>query len=113
MLSELPKIPKGKSYKSIRDQIRKKALTKETHEALVVSTKSLIACVKYLLNNEFFFVLTLRLSSDKIEEMFGTIRQMGGGNLKCDAASVDQAFDKIVCTGIAIVSKNSIRLEKN
>ena len=31
---------------------------------------------------------------------------MGGGNFKCDALSVGQAFDKIVRTGIAIASKN-------
>jgi hypothetical protein len=49
----------------------------------------------------FKFVLTRRFSSDPIEQLFGAIRQLIGGNFKGDATAVSQAFEKILRTGIA------------
>ena len=107
-------IPKGKVNKLQRKKAKKKGLTFQTHEALVVTTLSLVSCVRYLLSQNFHFVLTRRLNSDCIESFFGAVRQMAGGNFKCDAVTVGQAFDKIVRTGIAIATKHgNVPLEKD
>lgn len=90
-----------------RKQEKLKFLTKETYNAIVFTSKSTVQCVRYLLEEiGFHFVLTRRLSSDNIEELFGAIRQMIGGNFKGDAVAVSQAFDKILRTGIAYVTIN-------
>ena len=45
----------------------KQFLTEETYEAVVLTTKSTVACIRYLLRQGFNFVLTRKFSTDKIE----------------------------------------------
>lgn len=79
-----------------------KFLTKETYHAVIFTSASTVACIRYLLDElHFKFVLTRRFSSDNIEQFFGAVRQMAGGNFKCDALAVSQIFEKILRTGIA------------
>lgn len=76
-------------------QEKLKFLTKETYHAITFTSKSTVECVRYLLEEiGFHFVLTRRLSRDNIEELFGAIRQLIGGNFKGDAVAVSQAFEK-------------------
>ena len=106
-MKSMQQIPKGKVNKLQRKKAKKKGLTFQTHEALV-------SCVRYLLSQNFHFVRTRCLNSDCIESFFGAVRPMAGGNFKCDAVTVGQAFDKIVRTGIAIATKHgNVPLEKD
>lgn len=92
--------------KKIKDE-KLKFLTKETYQTLLFTSLSTVQCVKYLLDElKFKFVLTRRLSSDNVEQFFGAVRQMAGGNSNCDAVSVSQSFEKILRTGIAETSVN-------
>ena len=61
-MDKLGKLSKEKSHIYTREKVKKQALTKETHEALVLS-RSLISCVKCLLNNDFFFVSVFKRQS--------------------------------------------------
>ena len=90
-----------------RKEEKLKFLTKETYHAIIFTSQSTVECVRYLLQNiGFHFVLTRRFSSDNIEELFGALRQMIGGNFKGDAVSLAQAFEKILRTGIAYMTVN-------
>lgn len=95
-------------------ELSKYGFTKETCQALLLTSKSTAACVRYLLDKiNFHFVLTRVLSSDKIESHFGALRQMMGGNFKGDAVSVMFATDKILRIGIAYTSVHcNVILEK-
>ena len=116
VVSELDKIPQVKSKapaaerKAAQDkkkEIKLRGLTKETHDAMILTSRSTAACVKYLLKYKgFVFLLTRRMTSDEIEQMFGALRQLVGGNFKLDAQSGTQAFERIVRTGIARASVN-------
>ena len=105
-------IPPGEKEKRKKEKL--KFLTKETYFAIQFTTKSTVECIRYLLEDvKFEFVLTRRFSSDSIEQLFGAIRQMTGGNFKGDATAVSQAFEKILRTGIAYSSINgNTRLER-
>jgi hypothetical protein len=48
--------------------------------------------------------LTRRFSSDEIEQLFGAVCQMVGGNFNLDARSSTYSFEKILRTGIAYAS---------
>jgi hypothetical protein len=85
----------------------KSFLTQETYNALVTTTRSTVDCIKYLLQLGFEKVLTRRFSSDHIEQFFGQIRQLLGGNYNGDALSVLRAVEKIIITGIAYSSVHS------
>jgi hypothetical protein len=92
----------SKADKETIKKTKTKFLTQETYEALTYTTMSTVACIRYLLEVlGFKFVLTRRFSSDHIEQLFGAIRQLIGGNFKGDATAVSQAFEKILRTGIA------------
>ncbi|KZS09137.1 Uncharacterized protein APZ42_026709 [Daphnia magna] len=92
----------NQSDKAAIKKTKKKFLTHETYEALTYTTTSTVACIRYLLEElDFKYVLTRRFSSDPVEQLFGAIRQLIGGNFKGDATAVSQAFEKILRTGIA------------
>ena len=79
--------------------------TKETYQAILLTSRSTGACVRYMLDDVgFHFVLTRKFSSEKIESHFGAIRQLLGGNFKGDAVSVMYATEKIIRTGMAYSS---------
>ncbi|CAN8026737.1 unnamed protein product [Ixodes persulcatus] len=75
-------------------------LSTETYEALRVTTTSTVLCTRHLLNSGFHFVLTSKYSSDDVESLFSTIRQLNGSNDKTDAYSALSALQKILVTGI-------------
>jgi hypothetical protein len=89
----------------LRKKQKQRGLTKETHEAVLFTTKSTVDSVRFLITvYGFAFVLTRRFSSDDIEQLFGTVRQMVGGNFKLDARSWTYSFEKILRTGIAFAN---------
>ena len=75
--------------------------TKETYEALILTTKSTVECISHLLTTcKFGFVLSRKFSSDPVEALFGSLRQASGCHYQQDAASVSAALKKILVTGI-------------
>ncbi|KAG0445416.1 hypothetical protein HPB47_015514, partial [Ixodes persulcatus] len=77
-------------------------LSKETYEALLMTSYSTVACVRHLLTKEhFLFVLTRKFSSDCIESLFGTLRRALGCNDQVDVRSAMAGLEKILKTGIA------------
>lgn len=75
---------------------KQKFLAKETYHAVYFTSASIVACIRYLLNElRFKFVLTTRFLSDNIEQLFGAVRQMARGNFKYDAVPVSQIFKKL------------------
>ena len=119
-LNKIPQVNKDMTQeeKARIAQLKKKqkhrGLTKETHEALLFTTKSTVDSVRFLIRvYGFAFVLTRRFSSDEIEQLFGTARQMVGGNFKLDARSWTYSFEKILRTGIAFASiDGNVRLTR-
>lgn len=49
----------------------------QTHEALIITTHSVIDLIQYLLNNQVKYVLTERFCQDPLENYFGRQRSMG------------------------------------
>lgn len=81
------KIPPGEKEKKKLE--KDKFLTKETYNALLLTSRSTVECIRFLLDRVGFkFVLTRRFNSDSVEQLFSAIRQMTGGNFKGDATSV-------------------------
>ncbi len=90
-----------KSWEKRVQEYAKIRFTKETYQAILLTCRSMAACVRYLLDDlDFHFVLTRKFASDKIESHFGAIRQLLGGNFKGDALSVMFTTEKILRTGI-------------
>uniref|UniRef100_A0A147BC10 Putative transposase protein n=1 Tax=Ixodes ricinus TaxID=34613 RepID=A0A147BC10_IXORI len=83
-------------------------LSKETYEALLLTTYSTVSCVRHLLTKEhYLFVLTRKFSSDPIESLFGTLRRSVGCNDQLDVRSTLSGLEKMLKTGIATASRAS------
>nr|XP_037270149.1 uncharacterized protein LOC119161734 [Rhipicephalus microplus] len=82
-------------------------LSNETYEALRVTTMSTTLCTRHLLSTGFKFVLTERFSSDDVESLFSSIRQLNGSNDQTDAYAVLSALQKVLVTGIIHSSPSS------
>ena len=52
-------------------------LSQQTYEGLIISSKSLIECVRFLLSEGMECVLTERFCQDPVEEYFGAQRKLG------------------------------------
>nr|XP_054932364.1 uncharacterized protein LOC129387471 isoform X1 [Dermacentor andersoni] len=85
----------------------KKFLSPETYEALLLTSKSSVLCIKYLLDSGFFYVFTRNLSSDPVEVLFSALRQMAGCNDCLDARAVTFGLEKLLRTGILCASQAS------
>ncbi|XP_064480056.1 uncharacterized protein LOC135393663 [Ornithodoros turicata] len=82
--------------------------TKETYEALLMTTHSTVACVRHLLQEEKFgFVLTRKFSSDAVESLFGALRRSQGCNDQMNVKSTLHALERILKTGIVSASQHS------
>ncbi|XP_064482840.1 uncharacterized protein LOC135395673 [Ornithodoros turicata] len=96
-LEELKKLTKPSQF-----------FTKETYGALLTTTYSTVACVRYLLQEEQFrFVLTRKFSSDPIEALFGALRSSQGRNDQMNVRSTTHALERILKTGIIVASQHS------
>ncbi|KAL1474276.1 hypothetical protein MTO96_021122 [Rhipicephalus appendiculatus] len=80
---------------------RAKSLTKETYEATIMTTRSTVAVVEYLLNDVGFkYALTRALNSDPVESLFSCFRQFNGGNDRVDARTAVFTAEKLLKVGI-------------
>lgn len=61
---------------------------------------STVLCTRHLLALGFHFVLTGKFSSDDVESLFSTIRQLNGSNDQTDAYAALSSLQKILVTGI-------------
>ncbi|XP_070379309.1 uncharacterized protein [Dermacentor albipictus] len=82
-------------------------LSDETYEALRVTSMSTVLCTKFLLNSGFHFGLTAKFSSDDVESLFSTIRQLNGSNDQTDANAALSSLQKIWVTGIIYASSSA------
>ncbi|XP_023232214.1 uncharacterized protein LOC111632058 [Centruroides sculpturatus] len=95
------------SMKKECSNMKMQFLTKETYNALYLTTLSTVDVVKYLLNTvKFRYVLTRRFNSDPIESFFSCIRQFNGGNDKLDARSASLTTQMILKVGILQAAQN-------
>ncbi|XP_064470068.1 uncharacterized protein LOC135384812 [Ornithodoros turicata] len=82
-------------------------LTTATYEALVVTTRSTVLCTRHLLDSGFHYVLTGKFSSDAVESLFSSIRQLNGYNDRTDAKAALSALHKVLVTGVVQGSSSS------
>lgn len=82
-------------------------LTKQTHEAPLLTTYSTVVCIQHLVTEEKFFVLTRKFSTDPVQSLFSTLQQAVGCNDQLDVRSMLSGLEKILKTGIAAVSQES------
>ncbi|KAG8174024.1 hypothetical protein JTE90_025945 [Oedothorax gibbosus] len=94
-----------KKSKKESEECEKDFLTPETYSALLLTSLSTVACVKYLLENGFHYVLTRR--RDPVESLFSAVRQMNGGNDGSDAKASTVAINKILRTGLLLPHHSS------
>nr|XP_050024320.2 uncharacterized protein LOC126518586 [Dermacentor andersoni] len=101
----VPRLPRNSLQCLKRSGI--KFLSAETYEAILLTSKSTVLCIKYLLESGFFYVLTKNLSSDPVELLFSSLRQMAGGNDCLDARAVTFSLERILRTGSLCPSQAS------
>ncbi|KAH8031208.1 hypothetical protein HPB51_014044 [Rhipicephalus microplus] len=83
-------------------------LTKETSEGLVITTRSKVECIRYLLEEiSFHLVLKRKTSSDPIESFLGWLRKSAGSNDHMDVRAVLTSIEKALKTGVASASSTS------
>ncbi|KAH7940644.1 hypothetical protein HPB49_002743 [Dermacentor silvarum] len=83
-------------------------LSKETYASLVLTTKSNVMSIRFLLTEKkFIFVLARKFSSDPIEALFGFLRRTAGCNDDMDRRSVLCGMEKMLKTGIISSSLQS------
>ncbi|KAH6931287.1 hypothetical protein HPB50_023486 [Hyalomma asiaticum] len=83
-------------------------LKKKMHQALLLTTYSMVACIKYLLTEEkLLFVLTHKFNSDPIESLFGRLRMSSGCNDMLNVRYVLSGLEKVLKTGIAASNATS------
>ena len=88
-------------------------LSRETYEAIVLTTKCTIAIIRYLLDVKMFeFVLTRPFQSDKVEIFFSSVRQLNSSLYNVDAKGAVFAAEKMLRTNIARTAiYGNVRLE--
>lgn len=79
-------------------------MSEETYEELRITTMSTVLCTRHLLALGFHFVLTGKCSSDDVESLFSTIRQLNGSNDQTDAYAALLSLQKVLVTGINVGS---------
>ncbi|KAH7956733.1 hypothetical protein HPB52_012256 [Rhipicephalus sanguineus] len=80
---------------------RSMRMTKETYEATLLTTRSTVALIEYLLDHiNYRYVLTRGLNSDPIESLFSCLRQFNGGNDRVDARTAVFTVEKLLKVGI-------------
>ncbi|KAH7966271.1 hypothetical protein HPB49_014965 [Dermacentor silvarum] len=72
----------------------------ETYEALQITTRSTVESTKFLLRSGFIYVLTAKFSSDPVEALFSTVRQLNGSNDQTDARAALSSLQKVLAMGI-------------
>nr|XP_050033654.2 uncharacterized protein LOC126530412 [Dermacentor andersoni] len=72
----------------------------ETDEALQVTIMSTVRCTQFLLRSGFLYVLTSKFSSDPVEALFSTIRQLNGSNDLTDARAALSSMQKALVMGM-------------
>ncbi|XP_049513919.1 uncharacterized protein LOC125941048 [Dermacentor silvarum] len=72
----------------------------ETYEALQITTRSTVESTKFLLRSGFVYVLTAKFSSDPVEALFSTVRQLNGSNDQTDARAALSSLQKVLAMGI-------------
>ncbi|XP_075723044.1 uncharacterized protein LOC142765629 isoform X2 [Rhipicephalus microplus] len=84
----------------------KKKMTKETCEATIMTTRSTVALIQHLLDNNFRYVLTRALNSDPVESLFSCFRQFNRGNDRVDARTAVFTAEKLLKVGILQAAKS-------
>ncbi|KAH7985491.1 hypothetical protein HPB49_026387 [Dermacentor silvarum] len=84
----------------------KQKITKETYEATLLTTRSTVAVIEYLLDHaKFRYVLTRGFNSDPVESFFSCLRQFNGGNDRVDARAAVFSVERLLKVGILHAAK--------
>ncbi|KAH7974889.1 hypothetical protein HPB49_020898 [Dermacentor silvarum] len=84
----------------------KQKITKETYEATLLTTRSTVAVIEYLLDHvKFRYVLIRGFNSDPVESFFSCLRQFNGGNDRVDARAAVFSVEKLLKVGILHAAK--------
>ncbi|XP_077506072.1 uncharacterized protein LOC144115530 [Amblyomma americanum] len=86
---------------------RSKRMTKETYEVTLLTTRSTVALIEYLLDHINFHVLTRGLNSDPVESLFRCLRQFNGSNDRVDARTAVFTAEKLLKVGILQATRSS------
>jgi hypothetical protein len=78
--------------------------TKETLDAIILTSRSTANFIKYLLNSGLQFVLTRRFSTDNIERFHGAVRNYCGNNDHPTVGHALSAIERINRTLLAMTS---------
>jgi hypothetical protein len=78
--------------------------TKETLDAIILTSRSTANFIKYLLNGGLQFVLTRRFSTDNIERFHGAVRNYCGNNDSPAVGHALSAIERISRTQLAMTS---------
>ncbi|KAF4529427.1 hypothetical protein B566_EDAN003523 [Ephemera danica] len=84
-----------------------KGLTAETYEALMLTCKSTAACIAYLLELGFFYVLPRKMSSDCVEALFSATKRSLGWNTNPDGRNAICGIRNILKTGLMYCKSNA------
>ncbi|XP_037526278.2 uncharacterized protein LOC119403411 [Rhipicephalus sanguineus] len=79
---------------------KKAFISLETYEALQLTTISTVQCTQFLIRSGFVYVLTAKFSSDPVEALFSTIRQLQGSNDQTDARAALSSLQKVLVMGL-------------
>ncbi|KAL1469389.1 hypothetical protein MTO96_025113 [Rhipicephalus appendiculatus] len=84
----------------------KQKITKETYEAMLLTTRSTVPVTEYLLDHaRFRYVLTRGFNSDSVESFFSCLRQFNSGNDRVDARAAVFFVEKLLKVGILHAAK--------
>ncbi|KAH6933222.1 hypothetical protein HPB50_013594 [Hyalomma asiaticum] len=71
-------------------------ISMETYEALQITTRSIVESTRFLLRSGFLYVPTAKFSSDPVEALFSTLRQLNRCNDQTDARAVLSSLQKVL-----------------
>lgn len=75
-------------------------ISMETYGALQITTRSTVESTRFLLRSGFLYVLTAKFSSDPVEALFSTLRQLNGCNDQTNARAALSSLQKVLSMGI-------------
>ena len=95
----------------IQKPLKAKFLTKQTFEAMIVSTRALIEVCHYLIGQGYYGILSGVFQSDPIEKRFGLYRSLNGGNFHIGDKAAKLSEKKIRISSLLDMSCNLSELK--
>ena len=97
----------------LQGPLKTKFLASPTYNAVLLTTRSILQCAHYLLQNNLKKIMLGMFQSDPIEKRFGLYRSMQGSNYHLDAKSIFQAETKLRMSSLINLKKSSEEIQDN